>query len=36
MLILANLATVEQDLESGALVVFDDGGIRVRHLPIGA
>jgi predicted nuclease of predicted toxin-antitoxin system len=34
-LLLANLATVEDDLAAGAIVVFDQARIRVRRLPIG-
>lgn len=34
-LILANLASVEADLEAGSLVVIEPGRIRVRRLPIG-
>jgi predicted nuclease of predicted toxin-antitoxin system len=33
-LLLMNLATVAADLETGAVVVFDDDRIRVRALPI--
>lgn len=33
-LLLANLARLEGDLKAGAIVVFEDGGIRVRRLPI--
>jgi hypothetical protein len=34
-LLLANLADVAEDLESGAIVVFDEARIRVRRLTIG-
>ncbi|HRX84148.1 MAG TPA: DUF5615 family PIN-like protein [Phycisphaerae bacterium] len=30
----ANLATIANDLEDGAIVIFDDARIRVRTLPI--
>ncbi len=33
-LLLMNLATVEADLEAGAVVVFDSDRIRVRALPM--
>lgn len=33
-LILANLEVVEDDLNAGALVVLDQGRVRVRRLPI--
>ena len=33
-LILANLEAVGEDLQSGAVVVFDDDRIRIRSLPI--
>lgn len=33
-LILANLEAVAEDLQSGAVVVFDDDRIRIRSLPI--
>lgn len=33
-LLLMNLATVEADLEAGAVVVFDNDRIRVRALPM--
>jgi len=35
-ILLANIPTVEVDLESGALVVIEPGRIRVRKLPMGA
>jgi len=34
-LLLANLPTLEEPLESGCVVVFDDERVRVRSLPIG-
>ena len=34
-LLTANLDAVSDDLDAGALVVFDDTRIRVRRLPIG-
>jgi predicted nuclease of predicted toxin-antitoxin system len=34
-LLLANLSAVDADLQSGAIVVFDQARIRVRRLPIG-
>lgn len=33
-LLLANLATVREDLEAGAVVVIEPGRMRVRELPI--
>jgi predicted nuclease of predicted toxin-antitoxin system len=33
-LILANLDAITSDLESGAVVVFDDERIRIRRLPL--
>jgi predicted nuclease of predicted toxin-antitoxin system len=33
-LIALNLPAVEDDLAAGAIVVFDDDRIRVRHLPM--
>lgn len=33
-LLLANLDTVAEDLEAGAVVVIGDGRLRVRRLPI--
>jgi predicted nuclease of predicted toxin-antitoxin system len=33
-LLMLNLPTVAEDLESGAIVVFDDDRIRVRRLPL--
>lgn len=32
--LLANLQQLEADLHAGAIVVFEDAGIRVRRLPI--
>lgn len=34
-LLLANLSALEADLDSGAVVVFEQTRIRVRRLPIG-
>lgn len=33
-LLALNLATIEDDLQAGAVVVFDEGSIRVRRLPL--
>lgn len=35
MVLLANLAALEGDLNAGAVAVIDDRGIRIRRLPIG-
>ncbi len=35
MILLTNLAVVEEDLDTGAIAVVDDAGIRIRRLPIG-
>ena len=35
MILLTNLAAIEEDLEAGAVGVIEDTGIRVRRLPIG-
>ncbi len=35
MVLLANLAALEGDLNAGAIAVIDDRGIRIRRLPIG-
>jgi predicted nuclease of predicted toxin-antitoxin system len=34
-LLLANLSTVDADLQSGAIVVLEQARLRVRRLPIG-
>ncbi|MGA9350303.1 MAG: DUF5615 family PIN-like protein [Anaerolineae bacterium] len=34
-LLLANLPQLEAPLRAGSVVVFDQGRVRVRHLPIG-
>ena len=34
--LLANLEVIESDLQSGAIVVISDTGIRVRRLPVKA
>lgn len=35
-LLLANLDAIRESLEAGALVVFEQTRIRIRHLPFGA
>ena len=35
MILLTNLAVIEEDLDTGAIAVVDDAGIRIRRLPIG-
>ena len=35
MILLTNLAAIEEDLDAGAIAVIDDTGIRIRRLPIG-
>ncbi len=35
MILLTNLAAIEEDLDAGAVAVINDTGIRVRRLPIG-
>ena len=35
MLLLSNLATIEDDLQLGSIVVFEEARLRVRRLPIG-
>jgi hypothetical protein len=34
-LLLANLGAIEEPLQSGCVVVFDDARLRVRRLPVG-
>ncbi len=34
-LLLANLPTIEEPLQSGCIVVFDNARLRVRRLPVG-
>jgi predicted nuclease of predicted toxin-antitoxin system len=34
-LLLANLPALEEPLQSGSVVVFDDARLRVRRLPVG-
>jgi hypothetical protein len=33
--LLANLATVEADLEQGSVIVFEQARMRIRRRPIG-
>ena len=35
MILLANMPALEEDLDAGAIVVIENGGIRIRRLPIG-
>ena len=35
-LLLANLAAIEDDLATGAIVVLEPGRLRIRQLPIGS
>jgi hypothetical protein len=35
LILLTNLPAVEEDLGSGAIVIIEDHGIRIRRLPIG-
>jgi hypothetical protein len=34
-MVLANLDAVASDLDEGAVVVLEDGRVRVRRLPLG-
>jgi predicted nuclease of predicted toxin-antitoxin system len=36
LLLFSNLPTVEADLASGSIIVFEQARLRVRRLPIGA
>lgn len=33
VVVLTNLAAIEADLDAGAVVIIEDGGMRVRRLP---